>query len=403
VRRLVVFLAASAAVQGVLFSALAPLLPSFEREFGLSKAQAGLLVGMFAVGQGVAALPVGLFASRVSVKRFVLAGLIILAAASAAFGLADTFVELLMTRFLQGACAGLCLSSGYAWLVAAAPRARRGEMIGILSGAASAGQLLGPVIGGVAVLTGRAGAFAGVAAFTLLVAIIGARLPDPPMGSRQPLALVLAAHRSAAVIGGLCLVAVPGLLLGVVFALAPLQLDRLGWGAVGIAGAFLVAASAGVAARPLIGRWADRRGLLDALRRLLLICIPVTLVIPWVGSPWVLAGCIVCAVTTYGVLIGPSLAFASHAYEAAGLTQVLGFALMILISGIALFTGSAAGGWVAHIGGDAASYTLAAGICFSTFTVLALRSRVPVREEAIAATFPRKNAVGRPWRSRSGK
>lgn len=376
-RRLGVFLAACAAVQGVLFSALSPLLPFFEREIGLSKAQAGLLVGVFAVGQGVAALPVGLLASRVGVKRFALAGLFMLAVASAAFGLADTFTELLVTRFGQGASAGLLFSSGYSWLVGAAPRVRRGEMIGILSGAASAGQTLGPVIGGVAVLTGRAGAFAGMAAFALLLAIIGARLPGPVMGGHQPRTLVLNAHRSPEVLGGLWLVAMPGLLLGVIFALAPLQFDRLGWGAVGIAGAFLVAALAGVAARPLIGRWADRRGLLDALRVLLLACIPVTLVIPWVGRPWVLAVCVVCAVTVYGVLIGPSMALVSHAYEAAGLAQVFGFALMILIVGVGLFAGSAAGGWVASVGGDATSYALVAGITLATFAVIALRRHAP--------------------------
>ena len=381
-RRLVVFLAASAAAQGVLFSALAPLLPSFEREFGLSKAQAGLLVGMFAVGQGVAALPVGLLAARVSVKRFVLAGLVMLAGATVAFGLADTYATLLVARFLQGACAGLCLASGYAWLVAAVPRARRGEMIGILSGAASAGQLLGPVIGGAAVLTDRVGLFTGVTGAVLLLAIMGSRLPGPPLGRHGSLALVFEAHRSRTVLGGLWLVTVPALLLGVVFALAPLQLDRLGWGVVGIAGAFLTAALVGVVARPLIGRWADRRGLLDALRLLLLACVPVTLAIPWVGRPWVLAACIVCAVTMYGVLIGPSLAFVSHAYEAAGVAQMLGFSLMILIAGIAVFTGSAAGGWVASLGGDAASYVLAAGIPFATFVVLAVRRHTRASEEA---------------------
>jgi len=52
-------------------------------------------------------------------------------------------------------------------------------------------------------------------------------------------------------------VVVTALLLGIIFVLAPLQLDRVGWGPVGIAGTFLAAAFFGVIARPLIGRWAD--------------------------------------------------------------------------------------------------------------------------------------------------
>src|SRR5712692_3926730 len=113
-----------AVAETVLFSALAPLLPSFEEELGLSKAQAGLLVAMFPIGLGVAGLPVGLLASRVSVKGFALAGLVMLSAAGVAFGLADNYVELLATRFLQGASGALVWSGALAWLVSSAPRRR---------------------------------------------------------------------------------------------------------------------------------------------------------------------------------------------------------------------------------------------------------------------------------------
>ena len=84
-RRLLVLVCAMAVVETLLYSALAPLLPVFKAELGLSKAQAGLLVAMYAVGEGVAAVPVALLASRVGVKRSALAGLVMLAATSVAF------------------------------------------------------------------------------------------------------------------------------------------------------------------------------------------------------------------------------------------------------------------------------------------------------------------------------
>jgi len=372
VRRLSSFLSANAILQGLLFSALVPLLPSFEEQLELSKARAGLLVGVFAVGQGVATLPVGPLAARVGVKRFVLLGLAVLAVASTAFGFADSYNELLLTRFVQGAAAGLCLSAGYAWIVEAAPPGQRGGVIGLLSGAGSAGQVLGPAVGVLAVSVGRAGVFAGVAALTLLLAFVGSRLPGPTRGKPQRLSLIQEAHRSRAALGGLWLVSVPGLLLGGILALAPLQLDRLGWGPAGIAGTFLVAASVGVVARPLIGRWADRRGLLSAVRALLLCSVPVTLVIPWVDYPWLLSVCVACAVTVYGLLFGPSMAVVSLVYENAGIAQLFGFALMILTTGVALFVGSAAGGEIAHLAGDSAAYTLAAGLSLATAIALAL-------------------------------
>jgi DHA1 family multidrug resistance protein-like MFS transporter len=374
-RRLTVFLWGIAAVQAFPFPAVAPLLPSFEEDLGLSKAQAGLLVGMYPIGLVVAALPVGLLAARVGVKRSALASLFVLAIASVAFGLVDSYGELLATRFLQGAAAVLCYASGLAWLVGIASRERRGEMIGLFSGAAAAGQVLGPVVGGVAVLAGRAGAFASMAGFAVLLAIVGSLFPDPTRDGRQLFAPIRRAHSSGVVLGGLWLVALPGVLLGTIFVLAPLRLDRLGWGPVGIAGTFVVAASVGVLARPLIGRWADRRGLSGALQLLLLASIPVTLVIPWVGYPWVLSLCVVFAITLYGVIFGPAMALVSRAYEEAGIAQVLGFALMSLTTGIGLLAGSAAGGAVAHLAGDWTAYASAAGTCLATFVGFALRTQ----------------------------
>ena len=77
--------------------------------------------------------------------------------------------------------------------------------------------------------------------------------------------------------------------------LAPLRLHRLGWGAVGIAGTYLVAAGVGVLARPLVARWAERRGRLHAIRLLLLACIAGSLAIPWSASPWLVSFLVVCA------------------------------------------------------------------------------------------------------------
>jgi MFS family permease len=373
VRRLAVLVSAMAFVESLLYNALAPLLPAFKEGLGLSKPEVGLLVGMFAIGQGAAAVPLGLLASRMGVKRSALGGLVVLAGTSVGFGLVDTYGELLATRLLQGAAAVLCWSAGIAWLVDAVPRERRGEMIGVVSSAGAAGAMIGPVVGGVAALVGRAGAFAGVAGFALLLAIVGARFPRPARGEQQSLAALSKAHNSRSLLSGQWLSALPGLLLGTVGVLGPLRLNRLGWGPVGIAGTFLVAAAVGVLARPFIGRWADRRGRLGAIRLLLLASISVTLVIPWLENPWLLSMFVVCAVSTYGLLWAPVMALLSHAYDQAGVAQVHGFALMNLSSGVGLVVGSAAGGEIAHLAGDVTAYALTAGTCLATFAALALQ------------------------------
>jgi MFS family permease len=391
VRRLVVLVCAMAVVETVFYSALAPLLPTLKEQLGLSKGQVGLLVAMYAVGLCAAAVPVGLFASGAGVKQSALTGLLGLAATSVAFGLVDSYWQLLVTRLLQGAAGALCWASGIAWLVEMTPRRRRGEMIGLFSGASAAGAVLGPVVGGAAALIGRAGAFAAVAGFALLIALASARLPHPAASKRQPVSLLRNVRGSGDLWGGQWLVGLPGLLLGTIGVLAPLRLHRLGFGTVGIAATYLVAAAIGVLARPSAGRWADRRGRTDAIRMLLLACAAVTVAVPLVGNPWLLSVCVVLAVSSYGLLWGPAMAALSETYEHAGIAQAFAFALMNLTVGVAIVVGSAAGGEIAHLAGDPTAYALTIAACLATFTALALNDQPrPPRDQPTerAATPP---------------
>jgi DHA1 family solute carrier family 18 vesicular amine transporter 1/2 len=362
--------------QGLIFGALAPLLPAFERELRLSKDQAGLLVGMFPVGQALVALPVGLLASRFAAKRFSIASLVIFGMSSAAFGLADSYYELLGGRFLQGVAGGLCLPSALAWVISAGPSTRRGEMIGILSGGAAAGQMVGPAIGGLAALTGRGAVFIAVGVAFMALAAIGARFPGPELAERQSLSALRKAHASRSILGGQWLIVVPSTGLGAMFVLAPLQLDRLGASAVEIAGTFLVTAFLGALARPLVGRWADQHGLLNTTTTLLLVPALLVLFLPWAESWLIVSACTVISVAVWGALFGPTAALLSHAYEAARIGHVFGFALTSLTAAIGIFLGSAAGGAIAKVAGDAMAYSMVAGISLATVAALVLLRRV---------------------------
>lgn len=113
--RIAVLVYAMTVAETLLYSALGPLLPSFEEQFGLSKAQVGLLVAAYPMGMIVAAVPVGLLASRAGAKRSSISGLLMLAATSVAFGLVDKYCALLATLFMQArqvrfAGRGACLA-----------------------------------------------------------------------------------------------------------------------------------------------------------------------------------------------------------------------------------------------------------------------------------------------------
>src|SRR6266849_496283 len=118
VRRLLPLVAVLVFVDTMLYAALTPLLPHFAAELGLSKTGAGAIGG----------LPGGFTAVRLGARRAVLVGLIAMGLASLGFAFADSFGTLFLARLLQGAGSAFTWAGAFAWLLAAAPRERRGEL-----------------------------------------------------------------------------------------------------------------------------------------------------------------------------------------------------------------------------------------------------------------------------------
>ena len=366
-RRLLTLVSAIVLLESTFFAVLAPLLPYYEDEFGLSTSALGALSAVYALGGLVGAIPSGLLAVRVGVKATVLAGLAIIVATSVAFGLAESAWVLYAARFGQGIGSSFAWTGGLAWLIAASPRDRRGELIGIAMGSAIAGALLGPVLGGVASVVGPAPAFATVAAVGIALGVWAWATPAfKPADEPQPLADLRRAPREREVVSGFWLVSLAAFLLGVISVVAPLRLDELGWGALGISAAFLISAGVEAALSPFIGRWSDRHGRLAPVRGGLVAAIGVSLVIPWVDLPWPYLLLVIVAGVAYGVNWVPGTALLSDGAEKAGLDQGFGFALLNLAWAPANVVGAALGGVLAQAAGDAAAYLVAAALCVVT-------------------------------------
>jgi MFS family permease len=374
-RRLLLLVCSITLADTMLYAALVPLLPHYAEEFGLSKGQAGLLVGAYAGGALLGALPGGLAAARFGPKRAVLAGLAVMAVASLGFGFADDAVTLGAARLVQGAGSALSWAGALAWLVAGTPAARRGEMLGTAVGAAIFGALLGPALGAVAERVGPEPTFIGVAALALALAVWAFQTPSVETQTQSPRALA-SAVRAPVILGALWLMVLPALLFGVVAVLVPLELGRAGWSAAAIAAAFITAAAVEMVVAPLLGRFSDRRGRLLPVRFALTGGAVVSVALALADGPAPIVVLLVAASISFGAFWAPAMAILSEGAERIGLAQGLAFGLMNAAWGAGNWVGPSLGGTLADAAGDALPYALMALVCLVTLLAVARRALV---------------------------
>lgn len=374
VRRLLLLVCTVTLVDTMLYAALVPLLPHYAEEFGLSKGQAGLLVGAYALGAFLGAVPGGIAASRFGPRRAVVGGLALMAVASVVFGFAGDATTLGLARLGQGVGSALSWAGALVWLVAGTPRERRGEMLGTAIGAAIFGALLGPALGALAEAFGPRPVFIGVAGVSAGL-VLWALRTAPVEAQPQPARALGGALRQPLVLGALWLMVLPALLFGVVAVLVPLELGDAGWGAPAIAGVFISAAAIEMVVAPLLGRFSDRRGRLLPLRLALGAAVGVTVALALADRPAAIVPLVVCASIAFGAFWAPAMALLSDAAERIGLVQGLAFGLMNAAWGAGNSIGPAVGGALADAAGDALPYALMGLVCALTLLGITRRRR----------------------------
>jgi MFS family permease len=365
-------------VDTMFYAALTPLLPEYAADHDLSKAGAGLLSAAYALGALVGGIPGGVAAARFGVRPTVLVGLAGMAVTTLTFGLADNIVVLDLARFLQGVSSSFSWTAGLAWLVAAAPPARRGETIGAAMGASIFGALFGPVVGAVASFIGTGLAFGSVAVLAAGLAVWAHRTPSFAPQEPQPLSRLFAAAKDIQIAGAIWFVAIPALLFGTLNVLAPLRLSALGLSTLAIGAVWLVSALFEALMAPAIGRFSDRRGRLVPLRAGLLGAGLAAAALPWIDHAWLLAAGVVVFAIAAGSFWSPAMSLLADRAEEIGLDYAYGFALINLAWAPGAAVGSAVGGAVARATSDAVVYLGLSALCLGTLVTLASRLREPV-------------------------
>ncbi len=364
-RRLLVLVSVIVFVDAMLFGALAPLIPGYADEFGLSKTGAGLLVASFGAGALLGGIPGGLAAARWGPKVAVVAGLTLLAVASFAFAAAEGPWALGAARLVQGFSSTTTWAGALAWLTVATPRARRGELIGTAFGAAVFGAILGPMFGAVAEAVSVRVSFGVVGLVAAALAAWSATRPAAAPEHQAPGA-VGRAFADRRFLGGLWLNTLPAWLFGTLVVLVPLQLDDGGFTPFAIGAVFLTAGLVETVVNPLLGRFSDRHGRLLPIRIALAASVVVSLAFAAARGTYPVALLTILAAITFGAFYTPGMALVSDRTETVGLSQAIGFGIMNTAWALGNMTGPALAGTIAERVGDAAPYGLAALLCLVT-------------------------------------
>jgi MFS family permease len=372
--------------EAILYSAVAPVLPHYQHMVHASKPAIGLLVAAYPAGMVPGALLATWLTTRTGVRRTTVVGLLIFSVSIAAFGFATSIVALDALRFIQGMACGFVWGGGLAWVIAVAPRGRRGLILGTVFGAAIFGTILGPLVGTAAVALGTEVVFTTVGVAALGLAFWTQQHPEPQQaetGTHTPLRTLA---RSREILLGGWLIVLDALSLGALSTLLPLRLSRFGASGIAIGITFMFASVvSALLARP-IGRIVDRRGPRLPLCVGLVSTAMLLIVLPVPHSPLVLA--VLSVITLGGPLTAytiPSMSMITDAAERAGIAVAFVSMMLNLAWATGEVVGAPAAATISQVTSDTVPMLLLSAIMLVTVIPVA-RARLATPEpHAIAA------------------
>lgn len=357
------------------YGVVAPALPLFARQFGVSRTAAGAVISAFAFMRLLTAPFVGRMVDALGERVMLATGIGIVAVSSLLAGFAQSYWQLLVLRGIGGVGSIMFSVSAASILIRVTPSHLRGRAQGAWAGAFLLGMIAGPAVGTVAVWSLRAPFF--LYAGTLVVAgslglwtlrhsqfaarsaVRTARQPSPralrtALRNRAYLAALVASFAGDFAVVGSRSAIVPQFVT-----------DRLHLGSAWVYAAFLVVSLVSGALLLPFGRIADTRG-----RR-----------------PVIIGG---LAVGAAGFLLLPALPFAVGLLLAMALIGVAGAADSVapgavlgdVVAGgargggtlVAVFQmsgdlgavfGPIAAGWIADWQGYAATFAMSAAVCLA--------------------------------------
>ena len=168
------------------YGVVAPVLPAYARNFGVSIGAATFVITAFAAMRLIFAPPSGLLVQKLGERRVYLTGLLIVALSTLACAFAQTYWQLLLFRSLGGAGSTMFTVSSLALMIRLSPFDARGRVAGLFSSAFMIGGVAGPVVGSLTAGLGLAVPF-GIygAALTVAAAVVFVSLRHSPLAAPE--------------------------------------------------------------------------------------------------------------------------------------------------------------------------------------------------------------------------
>ena len=130
------------------YGIVAPGIPAFARQFGVSTAAAASVISAFALMRIIGALPSGRLVDRLGERKMIAVGIAIVAASSALAGFSGSFAQLIVLRGVGGLGSAMFSVGAQTLLLRCVPSEQRGRASGLYTGGFLLGGISGPAIGG---------------------------------------------------------------------------------------------------------------------------------------------------------------------------------------------------------------------------------------------------------------
>src|SRR5579859_6583868 len=126
------------------YGIVAPSIPAFARQFGVSAAAAASVISAFALMRVVGALPAGRLVDRFGERTVMAVGIAVVAVSSVLAGLSQSFGQLIILRGVGGLGSAMFSVSAQTLLLVSVPGEQRGRASGLFSGGFLVGGISGP-------------------------------------------------------------------------------------------------------------------------------------------------------------------------------------------------------------------------------------------------------------------